>query len=109
MAVVLFKVLSKDAVSGRVDPAGESSEKRRMLISIRCQPVGLSHDTVLTPPVVYLGYQHPGTTRRCRRRPAWEQCGRDQWYGRRGGNGFGDIYRTDAVVGGLKEVDEFWS
>ena len=128
MAVVLFKVPSKDAVSGRVDPVGESSERHRMLISIRCQPVGLLHDTVSTSPVVHLGYQHPGTTRTCRRQPAWEHCGRDQWYGRRGGDGFGEIvpdgfwsevggkgwnreqfYGTNAVFGGLKEVDEFWS
>ena len=58
MTVVLFKVTSKGAASGSVDPVDGSSEGRRMVISIRCQPVGLLYDTALTPSVAPSGYRH---------------------------------------------------
>jgi len=44
---VLFNLASKDAVSGSVDPADESSDE---CFYSFCRPVGSVHDTVLTPP-----------------------------------------------------------
>ena len=82
-AAVHFKVTSMDAVSGSADPMGGSGENHRMSFSIRCKDVGLLRDTVSTPPVASLGYRCLGTTRTRRRRPAWEQRGRDQWWWKR--------------------------